>query len=247
MSKTVLLGLFDGLHRGHRSAISEVLRRGGERTVFTFRSKSLDTKGERGLLMTDKEKEQQLRALGFEVKSIDFAQVRDMSPREFIKEILAGELHASAVVCGENFRFGKGGSGDIFELKRLCGERGISVTAVPLLYDGGGPVSTTRIRRLIECGDLAQANRLLGYPYTVGCMPFADGLTLDPDMVHPKEGSYRAVLIGSGEIDVSADIIKTSDNKTIAKIRSLSDIKIDFGENPEIRLINQIDIQSGGL
>lgn len=242
MNKTVLLGLFDGLHRGHRCAIDEVLRRDGEKLVFTFRSKSLDTKGARGLLMTDCQKESAFRELGFEVKSVDFAQVKDMSPREFVKEVLADELSATAVVCGENFRFGRGGQADSCELERLCGEFGIEVTAVPLMYDGGEPISTTRIRRLIEAGDLAQANLLLGSPYTVECETSAGEMILSPDMVHPKAGSYKAVLICDDEIDISADIIKIGENKTVVKIRKNSGFEIDNCKNLKIRILNQFDL-----
>lgn len=247
MSKTVLLGLFDGLHRGHASAIDEVLRRSGEKAVFTFDSKSLYTKGARGLLMTDRQKASAFRELGFEVISADFAQVKDMSPREFVRDILAEKLSAASVVCGENFRFGKGGQADSHGLERLCGELGIAVTAVPLVYDGGEPISTTRIRGLIQSGDISSANRLLGYRYGFegsACTISEDIVTaVDGELVCPKDGRYSCcVCLDSGKIDGITEIIRQGESKAIAKTRVFSGYNIENGKNLRIELINQIDV-----
>ena len=164
--KTVLLGLFDGLHRGHMSAVSELLKHKGERVVFTFDSLSMSTKGERGLLMTDEKKRETLLKFGAdEVISRDFNLLRETSAEEFVDRILDKELHAGRVICGENFRFGKGAKAGAKELKELCAAKNIEAVAVPTVFDGGEAISTTRIRKLIEGGEISEANRLLGYEY----------------------------------------------------------------------------------
>ncbi len=166
---TVLLGLFDGLHTGHISAVRALTAQPGRRIVYTFNSASVSTKGERGLLISDSEKRDRLLSLGAdEVVSRDFAQVKDLSPEEFVKNIIRGELSADKTVCGENFRFGKGGSADSARLKELCAKLGIETLIVPTVYFGGEPVSTTRIRELISVGRIEEANSLLGYRYGFG-------------------------------------------------------------------------------
>ena len=120
----VLLGLFDGLHRGHMRAVEELLKCGGEKTVFTFNSASMTTKGERGLLMIDSEKEDRLIALGADrVISRDFGEIKDLSPEEFVQKILLNELKAKRVICGENFRFGRGGKADATRRYATAGSR----------------------------------------------------------------------------------------------------------------------------
>lgn len=244
MSKTVLLGLFDGLHRGHERAVCELLSRQGEKAVFTFKTKSLDTKGKRGLLMTDVRKEQAFALRGIEVYSVDFSQVRNMLPEEFAAEILRDKLGAKEVICGENFRFGRGGQATAEDLTRICHELGIVVTAVPLMLDEGEPVSTTRIRRLILEGDIEGANRLLGYRYGFEGEAFAVGETgfeicLDEELALPKAGKYLCRVICEGsETNALADI----ENNSKAKIRIKSGFNIKNGDFLKFELINGIDV-----
>lgn len=166
MTVNLLLGLFDGLHRGHMSAVSELLKADGKKLVFTFNSEGFSPKGERGLLMTDRKKREALIKAGADgVISRDFSELCGLTPKEFVDSIIDKEIHAERVFCGENFRFGRDASAGAKELGALCREKGIEVSVVPLLYDGGEPISTTRIRGLIERGETLEAGRLLGYAY----------------------------------------------------------------------------------
>ena len=210
--KTALLGLFDGLHRGHMSAVRELLRCQGEKLVYTFNSLSVVTKGARGLLTTDGEKREMLKSSGVDrVISKDFSEVRNISPGEFVRNILRDELGVTKAICGENFRFGKGGAAGADELSELCRECGIGTVIVPTVYDGGLPVSTTRIREHIERGEISEANRLLGRCYGF-CGEIAHGfrigssmgiktlnIAFPPERVMPKKGVYasRVRLAGS--------------------------------------------------
>ena len=213
MSETsVLLGLFDGVHLGHRSAIDELLRQSGRKLVFTFDSGSVTSKGERGLLMTDWRKREELLRLGADgVISKEFSEIRDLSPEDFLDRIITGELHADRVICGENFRFGRGGSADAGDMQRLCAPRGIDCRIVPLLYIGGEAVSSTRIRGLIESGRIEEANSLLGYEYgfegevehgfRIGSELGIKTLNLrfDLSLVLPKKGVYASEVTLSGQ------------------------------------------------
>ncbi len=203
--KAVLLGLFDGLHRGHMSAVGELLKQSGEKTVFTFDSATMTTKGRRGLLMSDGEKRERLCTLGVDkVVSKDFSEYKDIAPDVFVREVLIGRLEAETVICGENFRFGRGGTADAAQLFDLCKSAGAKAIIVPTVFDGGEPISTSRIRALIEEGKIGEANRLLGYPYSFsGEIIHGDrigtsigiktvNIGFDPERALPKKGVYAA-------------------------------------------------------
>ena len=81
--------------------------------------------------------------------------------------MLIDKMNAAAVFCGDNFTFGSGRQGDVPMLTRLCRRHGISVTVVPMAWQGGELVSSTRIRDLLLAGNLQQVNELLGAPYAV--------------------------------------------------------------------------------
>ncbi len=168
---SVALGIFDGVHLGHRSVIGAAVKRGEEQgvkpAVFTFKTSTVTTKGRLDALLTDDDKLTQFGRLGVEsVCCADFAELKELTPAEFVRDILADRMNAVSVVCGENFHFGRGGIAGAGELTRLCSERGIEVVTVPPLKIGGERVSTTRIRELIRSGGIATANALLGYRYT---------------------------------------------------------------------------------
>lgn len=129
------------------------------------------------------------------------------SPEEFVRDVLVGEVGASAVVVGENFRFGHRAAGDFRELERLMRGFGGKAYAVPVRSeDGEAPISSTRIRRLVGEGEVAEAARLLGRPYvlrgevvlgdkrgrTIG-FPTANVLA-DPALVVPARGVYAGFV-----------------------------------------------------
>ncbi len=215
VKRAVLLGLFDGVHIGHQAAL-RALRdtMADEKIVYTFRSSEVDTKGHRSFVLTDDEKEQKLLEYGADkVYFADFANVRDTSPEDFVKDTLKGEFQADIVLCGENFRFGKNASGDAELLKSLCENCGMKSEIVGLLSYDGETVSTTRIRTLIGQGEMEEADKLLGYRY------FFDGkvthgmsmgremgirtvnIPLTPKKVVPRFGVYSSdvTVISTGE------------------------------------------------
>ncbi len=137
-------------------------------TVFTFKLDSYDAKGNRASLLTEGQREGMLRDLGVDsVYSVDFREYKSLSPEEFVDQVLCGSIGTEFVLAGENFRFGKNASGDAKALERLCRERGLGVRIIPLLEDGEGVISTTRIRALLAEGNIQRANELLGRSYSV--------------------------------------------------------------------------------
>ena len=173
---SVALGFFDGVHRGHRAVISEAVSQAGTKlmpVVLTF-STSPHQAGI-PLLMTREDKCRTLEGLGVQgMVTLAFSSVKDMSPAQFVEQVLDSGLHAKKVVCGFNYRFGRDAAGDISLLKSLCAARGIAVSAKEPVIEEGQPISSTRIRRALEEGYVDTAARLLGRPFSFS-FPVVDG------------------------------------------------------------------------
>ncbi len=167
----VALGNFDGLHLGHKKVISSAVegkKQGLLPTVFTFAANPLADLGQSagGEIITQEQKLGLLEEFGIEqLYVLRFAQVKDLSPEDFVKRILVDVCHAKEVCCGFNFTFGRGGAANSKDLTRLCAENGIRAEVAGAVLSGGHPVSSTRIRRLIANGEVDEAAKLLGRPY----------------------------------------------------------------------------------
>ena len=209
----VALGLFDGLHRGHRAVIGQAVSCAPalRPAVFTFTFDGEATKPDFANILTHTRKLDILRRLGAElVCEPPFSSFRELSPRDFFEEILVKRLRAAAIFCGEDYRFGKNAAGDAALLRRFCAEAGVRFHLVAPLLDGGEPVSSTRIRRLLRDGEMAEAARLLGEPYIID-YPVSHGRQLGRKMGYPtinqlypagdllpRSGVYAAAAFAGG-------------------------------------------------
>lgn len=214
----VALGLFDGVHLGHRAVIQAAVRQkenGLTPAVFTFSThqSAPSSKGALRYICTDSERLSLFESLGVEVVFMpEFGEFQSMSAPEFIRDLLGKRFCASFVSCGFNFHFGAYGAGDTALLRDVCDESGIRAQVIePFTYDGA-PVSSTRIRALLEQGELATANILLGAPYfvcgevvhgfaighTIG-FPTANQL-IDKNRVVPKHGVYATLTEVDGKV-----------------------------------------------
>jgi riboflavin kinase/FMN adenylyltransferase len=220
----VALGNFDGVHLGHQAVIRralEVGRGSGRRVVaatFDPHPRAVIRPGaEPWLLSTPEERRELLLSCGVDdVYVIRFdAELSQKSPEEFVEDVLVGELGASDVVVGENFRFGHKASGGVEELsKSLQGGGGEAHPVQIRGLEGGnsGEISSSRIRSLISEGDVSGASGLLGRTYTVhGQVVTGDqrGATIgfptanispDPRVLVPARGVYAGYArLASGE------------------------------------------------
>ncbi len=209
----VALGNFDGVHLGHQAVIRralEVGRESGRRVVaatFDPHPRAVIRPGTEPWLLTAPETRREL-LLGCgvdEVFVIPFdAELSRKGPEEFVEDVLVGGLGASAVVVGENFRFGHKASGGIRELAGSLQKSGGDAYPVPMHAWGGdgGEISSSRIRELVSEGDVLGASRLLGRAYAVrGEVVTGDqrGATIgfptanlapDPRVLVPARGVY---------------------------------------------------------
>ena len=167
----VALGYFDGVHLGHRQVLKAAVtaaRAGGmDSGVFTFVFGGENPiKGD--AILSPAERRRRMAALGLDwYYCPDYDSFCELSCEQFVDEILIGRMHAAAVFCGDNFTFGRGGAGNVALLQTLCGEKGITVTVVPMERWEGSLISSTRIRELLLAGEMEQANQMLGEPYAI--------------------------------------------------------------------------------
>ena len=244
IKNALLLGLFDGVHKGHIATIEALKASGAEnKIVFTFCSLAVDTKGQRKLLTTDREKERLLLANGADkVVFEDFSALRNLTPEEFVKEILIKKYSAELLICGEDFRFGKNASGNAETLKALAAQYGIACRVVPTFTVDQKPVSTTEIRNCLLSGEIERANKLLGYNYSFsGEVVHGKALgrklgirTLNvlppPEKLIPQNGVYSSYTIINGEKFKSITNIGINPTVSESGKISLETHIIDFNE-----------------
>lgn len=164
----VALGFFDGVHRGHRAVVRGAFQTGLVPTVFTFSAGSFFPKAKRHMLRltTDQVKCQLLRQEGIQiVVNVNFSDVKNMDAEEFAAKVLFERMKAKVVSCGKDFRFGKHVAGNVDLLRQVAKRYRADVRIVSFLEEGGARISSSRIRRALECADICAANRLLGYEY----------------------------------------------------------------------------------
>ena len=173
----VAIGNFDGVHRGHsqlvRELVTQARRIAAPSIVFTFDPPPIAVLFPQKVLsapLTDIERRAELlHQLGVDLVvayPTDMALLR-LTAEEFFQTVLLDTLGARAIVEGPNFRFGHDRLGDVAMLGRLCNSVGLALAIVPASNDEAGMISSTRVRELINAGDIAGANALLTKPYQI--------------------------------------------------------------------------------
>jgi len=170
----ITIGNFDGVHRGHQLLFARVEAAARSHrwvsTALTFAphpARILKPDRAPRLLSTLEQRLGWMRAAGLD-RAVVLPFTKELSesgPEEFARLILAEGLAARLVVVGDNFRFGRGASGDVDTLRRMGERYGFETGIVPGLRIRGTTVSSSAIRGLVEQGQVARAARLLGRPY----------------------------------------------------------------------------------
>ncbi|MGW1887220.1 hypothetical protein [Streptomyces sp. NPDC001970] len=169
------MGVFDGFHRGHTKLVSRTCqhaaRTGLPSVLLTFDPHPLTVicpdRAPR-MLLTIRERITLAHHLGIDVVFVlPFTDLlAHTTAEEFASKDIAERLRASVVVVGDNFRFGKGGRGDVDTLKRTGARNGFTVEAVGAVEYDGQTCSSTLVRNHLDIGDRASAEKLLGRPVT---------------------------------------------------------------------------------
>lgn len=171
----VTIGTFDGVHIGHQKIISRLLevarQTGGETVILTFfphprmilHPEDMDIK----LISTIHEKAERLEKLGIDHLIItpftrDFS---NLSPQEYIRNVLVNKIGTRQIVIGYDHRFGKDREGGLEHLQKFASDFGFEVEEIPEQDINDVAVSSTKIRKAILSGDVKTAHDFLGYPF----------------------------------------------------------------------------------
>jgi riboflavin kinase / FMN adenylyltransferase len=248
-SAAVTIGIFDGVHLGHRALLAAARASGLPVNALTFDphpAALLSPSRVPPLLGTISERQELLRQSGADtvlVLPFDGA-LAALSPEAFVEEILLRRLNAGIVVVGEDFRYGCERRGTVDAL-RTDGERhGFTVEVVPSVFVEGVPVRSTVIRQMLLGGQPEPATKLLGRPYaltgqvvrgkqlgrTLG-FPTAN-LACPPNILIPAPGVY-AGQVGMFLAAISIGVNVTIDDRAQSTVEAhLLDFEGDlYGQN----------------
>jgi riboflavin kinase/FMN adenylyltransferase len=187
----VTVGNFDGVHLGHQKMLRDVAMRAAllrvPSVVVTFDPhplKVLRPEEAPKMIQTLRQREEAIEGCGIEaILIVSFTRDFSLTPAErFVRELLLKRLAAREVHVGERFTFGHRKRGNLDLLRRVGAEGGMEVVGIADVTDGVERISSTRIRRLLDEGDVALAARLLGRPYAM------DGLVAKGDRMGRKIG-----------------------------------------------------------
>ncbi|MCU0307814.1 MAG: bifunctional riboflavin kinase/FAD synthetase [Thermoleophilia bacterium] len=202
--RVVALGTFDGVHLGHQAIIGLAIERARERgvpaMVVTFEPNPIAVLRPelRPAVLTEPAlKAALIERLGADELLVvpftrSFARIR---ADRFAEMLISAPIGADVVVVGENFRFGHGGAGTLDMLRGFGPVRGLEVLAPPMVSSPDGkPISSTRIRRLVSLGQVAEVAPLLCRPHSV------------EGVVVPGEQRGRALGLPTANVELHRDV-----------------------------------------
>jgi len=172
----ITIGNFDGVHLGHQQIVSRLLAQaqslGAPSLVLTFDPHPAQLLRPQQAPMPLSETEYKARLLcDFGVDAVvaypTDSALLTLSASDFFQRIVLGHLQARGLVEGRNFFFGHDRGGDIEVLARFCRDAGIRLDVVEPAQIDGNVVSSSRVRKLIAAGEVAEAAKLLGRPYRI--------------------------------------------------------------------------------
>ena len=169
------LGVFDGVHRGHRAVIarveSEAAARGLSSAVITFRAhpqQVLRPQVPFRMLTSPEERETLLRQTGIDrVIFLDFTREMSLLSAFDFLQILSSHYRVKGLIIGYDHRFGHNRAEGFDDYVKYGQRLGMEILHADELVTDAGPVSSSIIRKLLVEGDLTTANHLLSYPYTL--------------------------------------------------------------------------------
>ena len=216
----VTIGKFDGVHLGHQALLADLVNIAEEHgiasVVVTFDRHPdalLNPNAVKQAITGPIQKQYLIREAGADaLLTLTFdEELAQLSPEEFVKQVLVEGLKARWVLVGQDFRFGARGAGDVAQLVELGKMYGFRVNVVPPVIVDGEVVSTTLVREVLDRGDIAKATELLGRPHlttgiiehglkigrTIG-FPTAN-MSRDAEGYLPVDGVYAGWLYADDE------------------------------------------------
>jgi riboflavin kinase/FMN adenylyltransferase len=223
------IGVFDGVHLGHRAVIERALRdaqnAGGTAVVATFDphpARVLRPEKAPRILTSAPHKQRLIRALGVEHLlvipfSLEFAETE---PAHFLHALAAAARPLREICVGHEWCFGKNRAGNLTLMAELGKELGFEEVGLPAVHVGGQVVSSTLIRHAIEAGDLAKAEILLGRPYTIL------GTVVRGDQIGRKLGFPTANLAAHNEQFPPNGVYAVEIQRDVTPVRGVANIGV---------------------
>jgi riboflavin kinase/FMN adenylyltransferase len=251
----VTLGVFDGVHLGHRELLKQVnaiaKSKGLQTTVVTFNKHPLSVLNpERApkMLTTTKRKLELLEETGLvnNVLLIDFnIAIAHLEATDFIKDVFVDQLNTKAICVGENFSFGHDRKGNVDLLKSQSQEYGFEVFPLELLQSDSEhkPISSTLIRQYISVGDVVEAKKYLGRAHEIsGVVVHGDhkgrelgyptaNTQVDKNLAIPNDGVYAGRVLVKNKIDQSCISIGVRPTFHDDNIRVVEPYILDFDQD----------------
>jgi len=238
---TITIGTFDGVHLGHQRVISylneHAQKISGESTVITFEPHPrvvLNPKDHNvKLIQSNEEKYAKLEYYGIQhLVIIEFTiELSNLSAEDFLQTILIDRLKAKQLVIGYDHHFGRNREGNIDFLRQNSSKLGFSVVEIPATTIDEITISSTKIRKALNKGDIETANNFLGNPFTLSGIvvkgkqlgkqlgfPTANLEINDPLKLIPTDGIYIVEtqiegLRKIGILSIGTNPTVTTDNK----------------------------------
>jgi len=264
----VTIGTFDGVHLGHQKIIKRLVelkqKQGGEIIVFTFdphpRKVLFPEQKDLKLITTTHEKCEVLKQFGVDhVLVFPFTkEFSQMPAQQYISDIIANGLKTKTLVIGYDHRFGSNREGNIETLKMLSSVYKFDVEEIPAQEINQLNVSSTRIRKAIDEGDVITANEFLGYHFfitgtvvkgkqlgrTIG-YPTANIFVDNVDKLMPKIGVYAVnVLVDDkkykGMLNIGTNPTTDKDNSIKIEVNIFDFDKDIYGQNIKVEFVKWI-------
>ena len=246
LQRAVTIGVFDGVHLGHRALIAQLISEARKRnliaTVMTFANhpQSVLNPPPPPLLTTVEERLELLAELGVdETVVLPFTlELSRLTAEQFCREILVGKLGCKLLVVGDDFALGYRREGTVAKLKELGKQLGFEVIAVSPVTSKGTRVSSSEIRQLLLQGDVERVRELLGKPYRIiGNVVKGAGrgrklgfptinLKVEPEKLLPRFGVY------AGKVSVAQSDKTNFTLRTLRPAQHSFDAAAYIGQRP---------------
>ncbi len=228
------IGNFDGVHRGHRWVIAEVVERaralGTHSVAITFDphpARIIRPQSRQPLITPLEQKLELLAATGIDALLVlpFTVELSRMTARAFATEVLQRTLHVTELHEGENFRFGYQAEAGVDTLERLGQELGFGIRVYAPRIIRGQAASSSRIRQLVAQGDVSHARALLARPFAISATPASGrgygtrytvptiNLAPYPELL-PANGVYiTSLTVGTGSSQETFDAVTNVGNR----------------------------------
>ena len=240
MSKIATIGFFDGVHRGHRFLFAQLQEQARQHdlspVIYTFKQHpKLILTGQSPAMLTTMDERLRLLETFAQVSALDFASVQHLTAEQFMRYLFVEE-DVRILLMGYDHSFGSDRLKGFSEYEKIARKIGLRVLRAHECLVDGLDVSSTRIRKLLNEGNIHQANRLLGYTYTLkGLVEHGNGIgnqigfptaniSLSNNKKLPMSGVYAA-CVKIDEVSYKA-VVNIGTNPTVGNERLTVEVHI---------------------